>query len=161
CRTSWSCSVAGRMDTKAGQEIVRGQVLERCEPGADRAHVRVCTIECGDCLPQAEVAPRPRLRPREVTGEEPLGRPLADPALRDELSLDLVVRQPREAVEVELRPGEAEDVLGLPTREAERDERGVVGESEPLAGRERIRAGAATAVRGDQAVADRERREER
>src|SRR5947208_266160 len=101
------------MDTKAGQQIVGGQVLEGSEPCADRAHVLIRTIERGDGLAQSEVAPRPGLRPREVAREEPVGGPLAEAALRDELRLHLLVRQTGERGEVEVAPGEAEDVLRL------------------------------------------------
>src|SRR6266581_4094682 len=80
----WSCSVAGRMDTKACQEVVGGQVLEGSEPCADRAHVLVRTIERGDRLAQSEVAGRPGFRSREVAGEKPVGRPVAEASLRDE-----------------------------------------------------------------------------
>src|SRR5437868_5230671 len=149
------------MDTKAGQEVMGGQVLERCEPRADRAHVRVRTIERGDRFPQTEVAPRPRLRPREMAGEEPLSRPLADPALGDELCLHVVVGQERETPEVELAPRESDDVLGLPPREAEPDELLLLHEGEPLARRERVRVAGALAERGDQPVPDREGGEER
>src|SRR5437588_7426105 len=159
-RTSRSCSVAGRMDTEACQQVMGGQVLEGRESCADRAHVFVRTIERGDGLAQSEVAPRPRLRPGEVAGEEPVGRPLAEPALCDELRLDLVIAEEREPVEIEPASGETEDVLGFAAREADRDELVIACQREPLSGRKRVGVFAANAERRDQAVPDGERGEQ-
>ena len=51
--------------------------MEAVGRGADVRDVRV---EREHRLAQAEVAGRPRLRPGEVAGEEPVGTPLAEPA---------------------------------------------------------------------------------
>src|SRR5439155_24267115 len=129
-------------DPKAGQQIVRGQVLERSEAGSHRAdlldrYVAAATIEGGDRLAQAEVAGRPGLRPRKVAGEIPVRRPLAEPADRDDPLLHLVVGQPSELPVVGLGAGDAEHVLRLAPREAERDEVPFPAGCDQLRGRER------------------------
>src|SRR3989442_12402379 len=101
------------MDTEACQQVVGGQVLEGSEPGADRAYVRLRTIERGDRLAQSEVAGRPRPRARQMPGQEPVGRPLPEAALGDELRLHLFVRKEGERIEIELAAREAADVFGL------------------------------------------------
>src|SRR5205085_1929132 len=68
---------------ETGEEVVRGQVLERGEAGAEHAHLldrgqRAVTIERGYGLAQSEVARGPGVRPGEVAGEEPVGRPFAE-----------------------------------------------------------------------------------
>src|SRR5438132_6504928 len=149
------------MDTEACQQVVGGQVLEGSESSADRAHVRVRTIERGDRLAQSEVAPRPGLRAREMPGQEPVRRPLPEAALGDEPRLHLIVRKEAERIEIELAARGADDVLGLAAREADRNELRFAGEREPLTGRERIRVLTAAAEGGDEPVADRKRSEQR
>src|SRR5438067_9089764 len=119
CSESASASVAGRMDTEAGEEVMGGEVLKRCEACAERADVVDGTIECGHRLAQAEVARGPRFRPCQVTGQIPIGRPLAEPAHSDELRLHLVVGQHRERLEVELGTCQPDDVLRLAARETD------------------------------------------
>src|ERR1044071_291193 len=100
---------------------VRRQVLERLEAGARGPLVGVA-VEVRDRLAQTDVSNRPRARTREMPGEEPLSRPFADPAKRDELRLHLLVRENRESVEVDVGAREADGVLRFPAREGERDE---------------------------------------
>jgi peptidoglycan/LPS O-acetylase OafA/YrhL len=61
------------------QEVVGGEVLMRMEALARGEHLEPAA-KSGDRLAQREVAPRPRVRAGEVTGEEPLGGPLAETA---------------------------------------------------------------------------------
>jgi peptidoglycan/LPS O-acetylase OafA/YrhL len=61
------------------QQVVGGEVLVGVEACARRVDVEP-TEQNGDRLPQRQVARGPGMRPGEVTGEEPLGRPLAEPA---------------------------------------------------------------------------------
>src|SRR5213076_2936513 len=97
-----SPSVAGRIDSEAGEEVVGGEVLEWIETRADRTNVGVGTIERGDRLPQSQVARGPRARAGQVARKEPVRRPLAEAALGDEPRLHVVVRQQRERVEIEI-----------------------------------------------------------
>jgi len=69
---------------QAGEEVMRGQVLERGEALADHSHLlgregSTSTIEARDGLARAEVSGGPRPGAGEVAGEEPVCRPLADP----------------------------------------------------------------------------------
>ena len=57
-----------------------------------------------------------------MAGEEPLGRPRAEAADRDQPGADLVVVSSRERVEIDRIAGEAEHVLGFAVREAEREQ---------------------------------------
>ena len=93
--------------------------------------------------------------------EEPVGRPLAEAAQRDEPRLHLVVRQRRECGEIELRAGEPDDVLRLAPREADRKELVLARARDPLAGRKRPRHADLRAEALDQPVPDRGRGEER
>ena len=138
-----------------------GEILEGVEAGAEAADIRDVTIEEPYGLAQHEVARGPGVRPAEVAGEEPVGRPLADPAKGDERRFHLVVRERREGVEVELGAGERDRVLGLASREADRDELGLVAAGEPLARGEGDRVLGRLAEALDQAAANRERRLER
>ena len=64
---------------------------------------------------------------REVAGEEPLGRPRAEPAQRrDARARTSSSGERAERVEVEVAAGEPDHVLGLAAREADRDELGLV-----------------------------------
>src|SRR5581483_9960225 len=83
-------SPSGPDHPQAGEQVMSGEVLEGIEALADLAHVDL-TIEGGHRLAQAEVAPGPGTRPREVAGEEPVRRPLAEAALRDDLRAHLLV----------------------------------------------------------------------
>ena len=67
-----------------------------------------------------------------MTGEEPVGRPLAEAADRDDPLLHLVVGQESKAAQVEFRACEAHDVLGLASREPERKELVFGGERNSL-----------------------------
>ena len=147
---------------QAGEEVVRGQVLERVEALAERAHlvgrqVAAFAVEARDRLAHAEVARRPGAGPREVAGEEPVGRPLADPRQRGQRGLDLVVGQAARARprsrSLRARPI---DVLGLAAREAERDSSSGSARGQPLARRERVGVLGADAEALDQPVANRE-----
>lgn len=114
------------------------------------------SVELEDGFAEAEVARRPGFRAGEVAGEEPVGRPLADSGKRDEGGLHLLVGQERERVEVELRAREADDVLGLPTGEAERGKLGGLRVRQAAARRESMGAPVAAPEGLDQTVADRE-----
>src|SRR5262249_14447992 len=87
----------GRPDeVETGQQVVRGQVLERGKAVAEHAHLldreqRAVTIERRDRLAQTEVARRPGLRPGEMAREVPVGGPLAEAANGHERRFDLVV----------------------------------------------------------------------
>ena len=78
---------------EAGEEVVGAQVLEWVEAGRESTNVGHVTIERGHRLPQSQVAGGPGVRPREVAGEEPVRRPLAEPAERDEPGGHLLVGQ--------------------------------------------------------------------
>ena len=93
--------------------------------------------------------------------EEPVGRPDAKAADRRDPRLHLVVRKGGELGEVELCPGDADHVLGLAPREAEREQLVLLRASHAFARRERVRVLGPLAVALDEAVADRERREQR
>src|SRR4029078_10924396 len=97
-----------------------GQVLKGVESFDDVVRVLV-TIERRDRLAHAEVTGRPRVWPGEMAREEPVRSPLAEPAHAGDPRLDLVVGQPGQCVEVEIRPREADHVLGLAPGEAERE----------------------------------------
>src|SRR5262245_4416508 len=105
-------SVAGQ----AGEEVVRGQVLERVETVADctdvvRRERPAVAVETLDRLADAEVARGPGSRAREVPRQEPVGGPLADPGQFCERRLDLLVGKEREACEVEVAACETDHVL--------------------------------------------------
>src|ERR1700756_5207391 len=100
---------------------MRSQFLEGVEALARRADVDV-TIERAYRLPQGEVAGRPGVGAAEVAREEPVRRPLAEPAQGGELLLPLVVGEKRQPLEVDVGASEADHVLGLAPREAEREE---------------------------------------
>ena len=91
-----------------------------------------------------------------MAGEEPVRRPLADPGQRGEGRLDLVVGQERERAQVEVAARQPGRVLGLPMREAEREELVRLGRGQPLARREGVRVLGTDAEALDQPVADRE-----
>src|ERR1051325_753126 len=107
---------------EAGEEVMRGEVLERLEALPQSAHVPGVRIEEGRGFANGEIARRPRARSREVAREEPIRRPLAAPANRHKPSPDLLVRKLREGRVVDLLRGDPDDVLGLAPREAEPDE---------------------------------------
>ena len=156
------CSASSLMSRPpaARQQVVRDEILERVEALSDRSHVDL-TIEGGHRLAQAEVAGRPGSRPGEMPGEEPVGSPLAEASLRGDPLLHLLVGQVGERGEVEVGPGERDDVLRLPSREADGDDLFLAGAGEPLARREGVRVLRPFAEPLDQAVADREGGEER
>src|SRR5436189_808051 len=83
-------------------------------------NVRQVSVERKHCLAQAEVACGPGLRTRQVPGEEPVRAPLAQAAQGRQPRLDLGIGKSRKLLEVELCPGEPEDILRLPPREAKR-----------------------------------------
>src|SRR2546421_115011 len=93
----------------------------------------------------------------QVSREEPVGAPFAQTAQRRDAGLHLVVGKRGELVEVELGAREAEHVLGLPAREAERGQPLLVRARETLARRERDRMHSLFAEAFDQAAAHRER----
>src|SRR6476659_3696004 len=68
-----------RLRQPSGQQIVRGQILERMEARTELSHVY--TVETRGWLAQREIAGGPRSRPGEVPREEPFGGPRAEPAL--------------------------------------------------------------------------------
>src|SRR5262249_46167437 len=105
--------------TQGSEEVVGAEVLKRLEAGARRADVRDLRVERRHSLPQAEVTGRPSLRPGEVTRQEPVRTPFADPAQRGKPLLDLLVGQVLELGEVEIGTRDSKDVLGLTTREAD------------------------------------------
>ena len=155
-----------RRHAQPGEQVVRGQVLERLESRAHRAHLRgrergAVSVERLDRLAQAEVAGRPGARPREVAREEPVDRPLADAADRLQLALDLLVGQRRDA-------RQSSPARAIPsTYSALRREKPVATISSAVAaasaasGREGVGVHGADAEALDQPVADRERGEER
>src|SRR5581483_2358836 len=118
------------------------------------------TIEIRDCLAEREVAPRPRVRAREVTREEPFGRPLAEPADGDDARLHLLVRERRQRLQVEVGAREPHRVLRLAAREASRDEVLLARGGEHLARRELPDDAEPPAEALDHAVADRDGGEE-
>src|SRR5262249_23475942 len=80
CRGRGSLPGGSSRDAHRDQERLGGQVLERVEAVAERAHlgggqVTPLTIEPGDGLAQAEVAGRPGAWPSEVAGEVPVRGP--------------------------------------------------------------------------------------
>jgi hypothetical protein len=79
------------------------------------------------------------MRTSQMTREEPLRRPLAEPAQRCKPRLHVLVRQLREGIEIDRVTREPDDVLGLAAREAEREQLVLRCCSEPLARRERPR----------------------
>src|SRR3954466_14224643 len=95
-----------------------GEVLERVEALARLADVKA-TIEARHRLAEREVAPRPRIRASEVPGEEPFGRPFAEPAQGDDPSADLVVVQLAQRTEVDVAAREPEHVLLFSPQKAE------------------------------------------
>ena len=101
------------------------------------------------------------MRAREVAREEPVGRPLAEAAERDEPGGHLLVRQRRELVEIEVAPRQPDHVLRLPVREADREQLVLGRLGNPLAGRERVRVLVGGPVALDEAAPDRRRRLER
>ena len=115
-----------------------GQVLERVEALGEGTKVGHVTIERSDCLPQSQVARRPGVRPRKVAGEKPVGRPLAEPADRDEPRRYLLVWKPGERVEIEVAAREADDVLRLAGREADADQLLLGRLRDPFACRESV-----------------------
>src|SRR5581483_7997247 len=103
-------------DAAAGQQVVRGQVLERREGHPERSNlldrdVVAATIEERYRPAQAKVAGGPRLGTAEVTREVPVGGPLAEAADGGQAALHLVVRQQRELLQVEVGARDAEQVL--------------------------------------------------
>src|SRR5207249_2668155 len=110
---------------------------------------------------QGQVAPRPGVRAGQVAGEEPLRRPRAEAAQRDDPGADLVVVELAQRVEVDDAAREAEHILLLPPREAECDEVAVAELRGAVARREPPGRAALLAVRLDETVSDRGRAEER
>src|SRR5207237_4455403 len=104
------------------QQVVRRQVLKRVEPGAgftdlgDR-ELAAAEVERRDCLDEAEVAGGPRARAREMSREEPVSCPLAEPSQFGQGRLHVVVGKMTQRLEVDVRPCDAEYVLGLAARE--------------------------------------------
>src|SRR6188508_715338 len=137
----------------AREQVVRRQVAEAGETIARGPRV-LLAVEVKDGLAQAEVARGPRVRPREVAGEEPVSGPLSDPGQRREGGLHLVVRKGGETDEVEIAPRNPDRVVGLPAREAERDDLHRLGERDALSGREGIGGPGLRAEGLDEAVAD-------
>src|SRR5918999_5590029 len=95
-----------------------------------------------------------------MAGRKPARGPLADPGQGHEPGLHLLVRERREAAEVEIAAGEADRVLGLAAREADRHELGRLCVSDPLPPREGVGVPDGLAEGGDQPVADGEGRSE-
>src|SRR5437868_14813649 len=116
------------------QQVVSGQVLEWLEAVARFLGLEP-TIEIGDRPAQGEIAPRPGVRTGEVPREEPVGRPLAEPADGDNACLHLRVGQRGERVQVDPGARQPDRVLRLAAREAERDELGLARLGKPLAPR--------------------------
>ena len=146
---------------QAREQVVRGQVLERGEPLAQRAHLvdgqgSALRVEAGDRLPYGEVARGLGLRPCEVAGEEPIRGPFADPRQRRQRGLDLVVRKGAEAGEVEVAARETDDVVGLAAGEAEGSQLLGLRAGQPHARREGIRVLGPDAEALDEAIPDRE-----
>src|SRR5919108_729929 len=108
-----------RQYAQGREEVVGGQVLEGIEAFAECPYVVEVGEEGRDRLSQAEVAGGPRTRPREMGGEEPVRRPLADPRQCDEALLDLCVVEQAQSVEIDLRAGERDDILSFTAREPE------------------------------------------
>src|SRR6266545_7513811 len=136
-RLPWRGERSRADDPQAGEEVVSHEVLERLEAVADRAHIDL-TIEGAHRPAQADVAGRPGARSRQVAREEPVGSPLAEAAQRGQLRLDLLVRQRGQTLEVEVGTGEADQVLGFATREADGDDLVLGRPRDPLAGRKRV-----------------------
>jgi len=93
--------------------------------------------------------------------EKPVGRPLAEPADRDDPLLHLLVGEESQRVEVEVGAREPDDVLGLAAGETEREQPFLRRERDAFAGRERPRAADRLAEALDETIADRNSREER
>src|SRR5437773_2691318 len=87
-----------------------------------KAYARLLGVQRRDRLAQREVARGPRVRTCEMPREEPLSRPVADAAQRGEARRRLVIGERRERTEVDVGLCEPDDVLGLPPREAEREQ---------------------------------------
>jgi hypothetical protein len=104
---------------------VRSQVLKRGEALADGPHllgreVSAFTIEAGDGLPHAEVAGGPRFGTPEVPREEPVRSPFADSRQGRQLCFHVLIRKRRKLDEIEVTACQADDVIRLAPREAER-----------------------------------------
>src|SRR5690349_16796733 len=115
-----------------------GEVLERFEALPGRLQVEDVRVEAAHRLLERDVPDRPRARSREVTREVPLGRPLADPAERDQAPLDLLVGLAGELGEVDRLLRETEDVLRLAPGETEREQVVLARAAKPTRRRERV-----------------------
>ncbi len=91
-----------------------------------------------------------------MPGEEPVRRPLADSGQCGQRTLHLVVGERLETGEVEVAPGEADGVVGLPAREADLEELVRLSERDPVAGRKRVGVLGADSEALDETVPDRE-----
>ena len=143
-RRRWRGGCSRHAGARSGGSGPRGSGTGR---GAGRARARR-TVEEIDRLAQGEVTGRPRPRPREVAREEPFGRPRPDPADGDRGG-----RAPRRrrsaasASRSSVGAREPDHVLGLPPREAERDE--LAPRSQP-----RPAPASGNAIRGPAALAE-------
>src|SRR4051812_27881125 len=146
---------------KSEQEEVGAQVLERVEPGTRGTDVRLVRVEREHSLAQAEVTRRPGVRPRQVAREEPVGAPFSEPAQRGQARFHLVVRQDAERVEIDVRARDAENILGLPAREAERGQLFLACACDTFARRKRVCELRAFAEALDEPAPNRERGVER
>src|SRR6185312_817214 len=142
------------------EEVVRSQVLEGLEACACGADVHI-TIERAYGSAQREVTGRPGARAAEVAREEPVRRPLAEPAQRGKPRLDLLVGLEGQSDEIEVGAREPDHVLRLAPREAERGQLLLRGGREPLPRRERPDPAHPLAEPLDEPVADRDGCKER
>ena len=137
------------------------QVLERMEAGARSCerparHHRTRPPPCA-----AQVAGRPGVRAREVAGEEPVGRPLAEAAQRDEPRLHLVVGQRGEPCRSRSLRARPSTYSALRREKPTRERSSSLDARDAFARRGRRNASARLAVALDEAAADRERGVER
>ena len=144
--TAWSASVARLIhpdSLASGQQVVDGEVLEGIEALGDGVDVLVTVEETPPpCArrgrPRGHARGRARWRARNQSAVHS-----PSPRIAVEPRLHLVVGQRGERVEVEVGAREPDDVLGLPPREAEREELVLVARRHRLPRRERVRVLAA------------------
>ena len=134
---------------------MRSEVAVTRKTLAGRPRV-LLAVEVQDSFPQAEIAGRPGVLAREVTGQKPLGRPLADPGEGDQPSLHLFVGEGRKSGQIDFRPSQANHVLGFPLREPELTQLLGIDRRKPLADREGVGLLEGLPEGLDEAVADRE-----
>src|SRR5262249_54788958 len=143
------------------KEGVGAQVLEWMEAGRRGADVAGLRVKGEHSLAQAEVAGGPGVRTSEVAGGEPVGAPFAGPAEGREAGPHRPAGEGSEGTEVEVGTGDAEHVLGLPSRETEREQLVLGREGDAFAGREGDGHSRRLAEAVDEAAPDRERRMQR